>query len=128
MGEVVSDWKEVSSGVPQGYVLGPLLIVFYINDLIDFIKNILKLYADDGKLYAILDETVDEHKSMQDDIYEISKWCYTWTMEINAKKCAVTHYGKNNTKRDYMVTDFLTREKLSLSSSSIERGLDILVS
>ena len=49
-------------------------------------------------------------------------------MELNAKKCAAIHFGKNNIKRDYMVTDYARREKLSLSSSSIERDLGILVS
>ena len=64
---------------------------------------------------------------MQDDIDEIWNWCHTWTMEPNAKKCGVMHYGKNNIKRDNMVTDFITR-KLCLSSSSIERDLGVLVS
>ena len=49
-------------------------------------------------------------------------------MELIAKKCDVMHYGKNKIKRDYMVTDLITREHFSLSSSSIERDMGILVS
>ena len=73
-------------------------MVFFINDQIGFMKNILKLYADDGKIFDILDQTIDGHKSMQDDIDEISKLCHTWKIELNVKKCSVMHNGKKTSK------------------------------
>jgi hypothetical protein len=45
----------ITSGVPQGSVLGPTLFLLYINDLADVFVNlncVVKLYADDAKLYS----------------------------------------------------------------------------
>ena len=48
----LSDWNEVLSGVPQGSMMGPVLFVVYINDLPEVVKMILKIFADDTKVYG----------------------------------------------------------------------------
>jgi hypothetical protein len=48
----------VTSGIPQGSVLGPVLFVLYINDLPDVVKSNIIMFADDTKVYnTITDET-----------------------------------------------------------------------
>ena len=49
-----ADYSTIESGVPQGYVLGPLLFLIYINDLEKNIKSNVKLFADDTMLFSIV--------------------------------------------------------------------------
>ena len=64
---VVNDGKQsrtapVTSGVPQGSVLGPILFMAYINDLPDNITSQVRLFADDTVVYAAI-STMDEQVS-----------------------------------------------------------------
>jgi hypothetical protein len=102
LGDAISDWLHVFSGVPQGSVLGPLLFVIFINDLASQIKNNPKLFADDTKMIGIIKDKNDSI-SMQNDINLISKWCETWQMSLNESKCKVIHIGKSNQKFNYHI-------------------------
>ena len=61
-----SEWTSVKSEIPQGSVLGPALFLIYINDLPDVVQNFIKLFADDTKLYARVDNE-EQRRSFQDD-------------------------------------------------------------
>ena len=54
LNRIQSQWSEVTSGVPQGSVLGPLLFVLYINDIVETIRCKLSIFADDTKIYSII--------------------------------------------------------------------------
>ena len=62
-----SDWADVSSGIPQGTVLGPTLFLIYINDLPDVVHSFVKRFADDAKIYAIFN-TQEEANIVQQDL------------------------------------------------------------
>ncbi|XP_047143080.1 uncharacterized protein LOC124817269 [Hydra vulgaris] len=55
MGDYVSLWLEVFSGVPQGSVLGQILFIIFVNDISNIVNHPCKMYADDTKLVARLD-------------------------------------------------------------------------
>ena len=54
---------DVSSGVPQGSVLGPVLFIIYINDMPDMLRKYCKMFADDTKLYSAIETTDDQGAS-----------------------------------------------------------------
>lgn len=127
LGDIESDWEPVSSGVPQGSVLGPLLFVVYINDLPAILKNDCRLYADDSKIISVVDTNELEVNSLQEDLFELAKWCLKWSMELNIDKCKVMHIGKQNPKRQYWVPTAEGGKKF-LGETSCERDLGIIVS
>ena len=93
----------VSSGVPQGSVLGPLLFLLYINDLPDNIKNSVLLFADDLKMIA----RSSTFEINQQDINRLVSWQHKWLLQFNTKdnKCKVIHAGKNNPFNPYFMGD-----------------------
>lgn len=92
--------RPVTSGVPQGSVIGPVLFLVYINDLPDNITSKCKIFADDTKLYRASD-TEEDRRTLQEDLTKLDRWAERWQMEFNVEKCAVLHQGKNNGEADY---------------------------
>jgi len=78
----------VTSGVPQGSVLGPTLFVIYINDLPEDIQSTVRLFADDTALYRDI-ATPEDSQILQDDLSKLEAWESKWQMTFNADKCLV---------------------------------------
>ena len=86
---------KVSSGVPQGSVLGPLLFIIYINDMPNNITSNIKLYADDALLYRTI-HFVTDTGILQHDLDMLHQWASTWLMTFNPTKCEFLQLTKKN--------------------------------
>ena len=45
-----SEWSDVTSDVPQGSMLGLLLLLVYVNDIPEYIDSEVRMFADDTKI------------------------------------------------------------------------------
>ena len=81
-----SNMVNVSAGVPQGSILGPLLFLVYINDIVNEIRCPIRLFADDTALYIIVDDPVIAANQLNDNIGKIYSWADQWLVSFNPSK------------------------------------------
>ena len=92
----------VTSGVPQGSVLGPLLFLVYINHIASKFKCRFKIFADDLKMYASVNNrgctlSLDEFEAqVQADINTLCTTSESWGLHINTDKCAVLRFSRGS--------------------------------
>lgn len=95
LGGTKSSTSKVTSGVPQGSVLGPLLFLLFINDLPENLSEgtTARLYADDCLLYRRINNT-DDATTLQKDMDTLVNWEQQWLMEFHPAKCQVLRVTK----------------------------------
>ena len=118
-----SDWVEVTSGVPQGSVLGPLLCLVFVNDVPKWISSSVRMFAGDTKVWTRI-SGLEDGKCLQEDLNRLTLWSDKWKMGFNPEKCKVMHIGHS----------FDTKYKMSvqgkdceLDETNEERDLGIIV-
>ena len=96
-----SEYLDVSCGVPQGSVLGPLFFIIYVNDIVNRIGvNNIKLYADDTVIFCEGDEETLLKNNLQYLLNIFSCWCRENKLSINAEKTKFVCFGtKQRVKR-----------------------------
>ena len=81
-----SEWAEISAGVPQGSVLGPLLFLVYINDLVGNVRCDIKLFADDTSLFSVVYDKSKTAAELDRDLERVRLWAWQWKMKFNTEK------------------------------------------
>ena len=87
-----SDTENITCGVPQGSILGPLLFLIFINDLPLKLQNIVAstdLYADDTTIYDIQYDKQVLENNLQRSLILLQQWCKENGMLINTDKTKV---------------------------------------
>ena len=104
---MVQDWKSsqeypVNDGVPQGFVLGPVLSLLYINDLPDDVICQIAIYADDTTVYSNCDQASDLCQQLElaseleSDLRDTVDWGKKWLVDFNAGKTQLVSFDRSN--------------------------------
>ena len=106
----------VNAGVPQGSILGPTLLLLYINDLPDDVICNIAIYADDTTLYSNSDlwQQLELASELESDLRDTVDWGRKW-LDFNAGKTQLVSFGqsKNTGAIDVKMDGSVLEEKTS---------------
>lgn len=93
VGDEISGKAEVTSGVPQGSVLGPLLFAIYVNDIAEEMGAKVRLFADDCVMYRII-KTKEDVGKLREDMVVLGEWVKMNDMSLNTEKCKWIRFSR----------------------------------
>ena len=121
-----SRWSNVSAGVPQGSILGPLFLI-YINDLPDNLSSNPKLFVDDISLFSVEHDINQSGINLNDDWEKISNWAVQWKMSFNPdtnKQVQEVIFSRNLRKSNHPSVTF---SSTSVTQSEIQKHLGMFL-
>ena len=115
-----SDWTNLTTGVPQGSVLGPLLFLVYVNDTAQAVQfSQVYLFADDTNITSVCSSSA----SFQNDLSSICDWCLSNKLSINVDKSSLVNF---NRKRSASIVQ-VKRNECLLNTNDYCQYLGVLV-
>jgi ribonuclease P/MRP protein subunit RPP40 len=110
------------TGVPQRSVLGPLFFNIYINDFAESLDLPYLPFADDMKVYSMID-CQDDALRLQDGIDNIVRWCADNNLFLNCTKCKVVSFTK---KTEHLLFNNYSINDTTLPRSNSVRDLGVV--
>ncbi len=121
---VYSDYMQISVGVPQGSILGPLLFICFINDLPNVIaQSKIVLYADDTAILYNAKTSSEVNTVLNEEISHVASWMYRNKLTVNASKTKVMMFGSQRKTKNCVLDVNLNNVKLEQVSAFKYLGL-----
>ena len=97
---ILSDWESIRHGVPQGFVLGPLLFNLYVNDFPYVINKISRtiLFADGTNIFVFSSDLNELNSNLNSLLCCISKWFQNNQLILNLNKTHIVKFASSNLK------------------------------
>jgi hypothetical protein len=96
VGPECSEVLNISSGVPQGSALGPLLFLIYVNDIAENLLSVTRLFADDSSLSVSSNDLNYIESTLYSDLEKMNEWSKQWLIKFNPNKTEVMFFSQNH--------------------------------
>ena len=123
---VLSDPKEITCGVPQGSILGPLLFLIYVNDMADAVKCKLLLYADDSALMVSHSDVEVIQDRLSTELDAVNDWLVDNKLSLHLGKTDSILFGTKHKLAKHSELNIMCGDTLIAPKSEIKYlGLDL---
>ena len=122
-----SNERNITCGVPQGSILGPLLFLVYVNDLSSILQDCnFQLYADDTVIYHTDDDVNISKMKLEANLKRFTVWCAGNALTVNVKKSKYVIYGlKSQTRKLKDHSLFMANTRLDKVASYNYLGVNL---
>ena len=116
-----SNTLPVTSGVPQGSILGPILFLLYVHDLPGLVKSSqVAMFADDTKIFKSI-ASINDTKLLQQDLSNLESWSSTSGLPFNQSKCRSLSITRKT--KPVVTTYKMKGETLEITKSERDLGV-----